>query len=57
MKVANIAELKNHLGDYLRLVENGENAPQTATSADRHRRLGQLDLLALHKDPLTRAIH
>ena len=47
MKVANIAELKIHLGDYLRLVENGENAPQTATSADRHRRLGQLDLLAL----------
>ena len=24
MKVANIAELKNHLSDYLRLVENGE---------------------------------
>ena len=24
MKTANIAELKNHLSDYLRLVENGE---------------------------------
>ena len=24
MKTANVAELKNHLSDYLRLVENGE---------------------------------